>query len=60
MKKNYQIPETQIVELKLLGSILQEDGEFSGTLGGDGTETNKTLILDEDEIPTGTSSSLWD
>ncbi|MBR6262837.1 MAG: hypothetical protein IKR05_06430 [Prevotella sp.] len=62
MKKNYQVPETLIIELEVSNYILEDSGEIGNGQGDDPTPghlTNDAKIF-EDDIPTGTSSSLWD
>lgn len=61
MKKNYQVPETLILDMKLEKCVLLEDsGEIgSGEGGEEGNLTNEANTFDEDS-PTGASSSLWD
>jgi hypothetical protein len=56
MKRKYQIPEVQIFEMKVSKCFLQEE---SGKIGNDGVLNNENKTFEED-IPTGTSQSLWD
>ena len=58
MKKIYKAPETEVVKIKLVGSVLQEVG-FNDTVstGGDpsGVPAKEFLFFDEEE----TSDDIW-
>jgi hypothetical protein len=56
MKKNYQVPETQIWEMEVSNCILEDSGE----IGSGGALTNETNTFEEEDIPTPTSHSLWE
>lgn len=58
MKKIYQMPETDVVTLRVSG-IIMEDTENSGT--GVIIQANENSNFDEGELSTETNnSSLWD
>ena len=60
MKKNYEVPETLILDMTLEKYVLIEDsGEIgSGEGGEEGNLTNEANF--DEGNPTGASSSLWD
>ena len=58
MKKIYQMPETDVVTLRVTG-IIMEGTENSGT--GHIIQANESSNFDEGELSTETNnSSLWD
>ena len=60
MKRKYPIPEVQIFEMKVSGCFLQEEsGKIGNGDDGPGILGNENNTFEED-IPTGTSHSLWD
>ena len=56
MKKNYQVPETQIWEMEVSSCILEDSGE----IGAGGNLTNETNTFEEEDFPIATSHSLWE
>lgn len=62
MKKNYQIPISEIISLTLSGRLLEDDPAEASGEGG--VEANKGMIFEDNEIVSGGSneakSSLWD
>ena len=60
MKKTYQIPEAQIIEMIFSGCFLEEEsGKIGNGDDGPGILGNENNTFEED-FQTGTSHSLWD
>ena len=60
MKKNYEVPETLILDMTLEKYVLvEESGEIGGGEGGEEGNLTNEANFDEGST-TGASSSLWD